>query len=346
MENKPLEVAVGIDRSGWHEKFADALEGRKASTPGLSVHLAKLDRTDWIRQIGEARLVIWKPPYMGPFFSGCVKEKIYFMEKFLGLTVVPDFATVWHFESKAAQTYLFDHLGVPTPRTMVSFDYDEAIELGRSVPLPIVAKRPYGAGSVNVDLVTSRRRLSFMIQKEFCLALWNRAGAGKLRRAVSGLGKPWFWEFLRRRARREEQFGMIYLQEFVRDNPADLRITAIGDRFASGFWRNNRPGDFRASGSGRIDYEKPIPEDALRLCLDINRRLGFDSMAYDILFRDGKMLVSEMSYGYSDVALHRVAGYWVLEPGGIFRFVEGNTWPQELWVEWALIKAEAGLHMS
>jgi len=75
------------------------------------------------------------------------------------------------------------------------------------------------------------------------------------------------------------------------------------------------------------------------MCLDINARFGFDSMAYDILFRDGEMLVSEMSYGYSDTAVHLIPGHWVLEEGGSLGFVEGNTWPQELWIEWAIRKA-------
>lgn len=303
-----------------------------------------LDRSDWLARVAGASLVIWKPPYMGHEFAGYVKEKIHFLEHHLGLTVVPGFETVWHFESKAAQSYLLARAGVPTPRTFVSFDYDEAVLQAGLEEFPVVLKGSAGAGSVNVRAVRGRSELLGLVRRAFSLTLWDRTAArkrGRLSRLASAIGRDWFADFLRRRLRGEQPFGMAYWQEFIPGNDADLRITAIGDRFATGFWRNNRPGDFRASGSGRIDYERPVPEEAMLACLDINRRLGFDSMAYDILFRDGRMLVSEISYGYSDAAVHRVAGYWVLDAPGTLRFVEGHTWPQDLWVEWAISKAGA-----
>lgn len=337
-----LKIAVGLDRGGWHDRFVEAIDRRRDGPVRLSSSLVNLDRSDWADQVADSALVIWKPPYMGHEFSGYMKEKIYFLERFMGRTVVPGFETVWHFESKAAQSYLFRHAGVDTPRTFASFDFDEALARAGEDALPVVLKSPAGAGSVNVRSVGSRRALLGFVRRTFSLTLWDRSaggGRGRLARLFSGLGRDWFTDFIRRRRSGASPFGVAYWQEFVPGNSADLRITAIGDSFATGFWRNNRPGDFRASGSGLIDYGRPIPEEALLMCIDINRRLGFDSMAYDILFRDGLMLVSEMSYGYSDTAVHRVAGYWVLEPAGGLRYVEGNTWPQDLWVEWAVRKA-------
>ncbi len=337
-----LKIAVGRDRGGWHDRFVEAIAARAAGSPRLEHSLVNLDRSDWIDLIADASVVIWKPPYMGHEFAGYMKEKIYFLERRLGLTVLPGFETVWHFESKAAQSYLFRHAGVATPRTVASFDFDEACSLAEQEDYPVVLKSPAGAGSVNVRAVGDRREMMRFLRRTFSLALWDRSaegGRGRLSRLLSGIGHEWFWDFLGRRRRAMEPFGVAYWQEFVPGNSADLRVTAIGDRFATGFWRNNRPGDFRASGSGRIDYDRPVPEEAVRLCLDINRRLGFDSMAYDILFKDGRMLISEMSYGYSDSAVHRVDGYFVLESSGELRRASGHTWPQELWVEWAVLKA-------
>ena len=55
--------------------------------------------------------------------------------------------------------------------------------------------------------------------------------------------------------RPESQRSYILWQEFIPDNQRDFRVTIIGRRYAFVFWRNNRPGDFRASGSGLIDYD-------------------------------------------------------------------------------------------
>jgi len=337
-----LKIAIGTDRGGWHNRFAEAVANRIPCRPGLEYGIVNLDRSDWVGSVADADLVIWKPPYMGHEFAGYVKEKIYFLERHLGKTVVPGFETVWHFESKAAQSYLLSLAGTPSPRTFVSFDYDESDGQAGREEYPVVLKSSAGAGSVNVRAIRNRDDLLGFLRRTFSLTLWDRtaaSGAGRLSRLVSGFGRDWFSDFLRRRRRGEQPFGMAYWQEFIPGNDADLRITAIGDRFATGFWRRNRPGDFRASGSGRLDYDTPVPHEAMLMCLDLNKRFGFDSMAYDILFRDGDMLISEMSYGYSDAAVHGVAGYWVFESPGSLKFVPGHTWPQELWVDWALIKA-------
>jgi hypothetical protein len=88
-----------------------------------------------------------------------------------------------------------------------------------------------------------------------------------------------------------------------------LRIAVIGDRYAMGFWRNNRPNDFRASGSGRIDYDRTVPEELVRYCLSLNKRFDFDSMAYDIIFRGNQFVITEMSYTYVDSLLYKAAGH-------------------------------------
>ena len=60
-----------------------------------------------------------------------------------------------------------------------------------------------------------------------------------------------------------------YFQKYI---PAqhDIRITVIGNR-AFGFLRKNRKNDFRASGSGLIDYDyKKIPIEAVKIAHKIS----------------------------------------------------------------------------
>ena len=153
-------------------------------------------------------------------------------------------------------------------------------------------------------------------------------------------GKRWFWNFLWRYLTGKMPPGYLYWQEYLPNNNADLRITVIGNCFAYGFWRDNRPGDFRASGSGRLDFDRPVPEAALRYCIELNRRFNFDSMAYDILFKQGEFVIAEMSYGYLDSAPYRTSGYYEQRPDVQIDFVPGHVWPQTLWVAWAIRKAK------
>ena len=86
------------------------------------------------------------------------------------------------------------------------------------------------------------------------------------------------------------------LQEFCPDNPGDYRITVIGDQ-VSAIGRHNRPGDFRASGSGRSFLAVPDLELAL-LCWQICRRAGWGTMGFDVLQQNGQWVITEMSYTY------------------------------------------------
>ena len=86
-------------------------------------------------------------------------------------------------------------------------------------------------------------------------------------------------------------------------------------RSAYAFWRDNRPGDFRASGSHLIDYEADVPEAVVRQCIEWSTCMGFDSMAYDIVFADDTPLVLEISYDYVASALASAPCHWTLGAG-------------------------------
>ena len=74
------------------------------------------------------------------------------IEQHLNLVVYPDQNTCWHYDDKVAQAYLFDVLGVPTPRTWVWFDEDAARKWAAAAEYPLVLKLWGGACSANVRL--------------------------------------------------------------------------------------------------------------------------------------------------------------------------------------------------
>jgi glutathione synthase/RimK-type ligase-like ATP-grasp enzyme len=336
---RPLKIAIGHDPVGWHRRFADALDGKIAAGRNLSYSLVRMERHDWLETARPFDLILWKPVTMGVGGASRLKEKIYALEHYLGKLVVPSYSTIWHFESKVAQSYLFALEGVPTPETVATFDDEEAEALLSTTRMPVVAKRSEGASSENVRLVRSRRQARLLVDWAFCGERYRKARekGGSLAWSLLALApKRWFWMFLLQYALGKEMPAHLYWQEFIEGNEADLRIAVIGDRYAYGFWRGNRLRDFRASGSGRLDFTREIPEAPLRYCLDLSRRLGTDSMAYDILFRGDRFLICEMSYGYLDAPPYRTSGHYELDETGGLTFVPGHVWPQSLWVEWAL----------
>jgi hypothetical protein len=121
-------------------------------------------------------------------------------------------------------------------------------------------------------------------------------------------------------------------QDWLPGNDFDTRITVIGNR-AFGFRRFNRPGDFRASGSGNIDWN---PDDVdpqfIRLAFKLSRQLGTQSCAMDGLYRGSEAVVCEISYTYSSSAVYQCPGHWRLadsgDESGDLQWCDGRTRPE------------------
>jgi len=298
---------------GWTQRVMDALD-KELQTSRLKIITDKIDINahDWIEKILPYDAVLWTPGGMGIKPASHLKEKIYFLEKHMGKLIVPNFESVWHFESKTAQSFLFRYYAIPTPRTVVTFRPDEASALLSREAYPLVFKSSSGAAGKGVRLITSPVLAKYRS--------WIHLYAG------------FWWRAFKYVCRLDHKDNVCYWQEFVRNNDGDLRITIIGDKYAFGFWRKNRPRDFRASGSGMIDYARVIPEEIIRFCLGINKRFSFDSMAYDILFKDTSYLVTEICYAYVDTAIYNAPGYYELQDDEQLIFRNGHTWPEQLWV--------------
>lgn len=308
---KPFNKRLFYQSSSWAYRFVKSLKQN-----GVGCELVEMDKSDWIDRLKAYDVLIWKPQFMGVRSSQILKEKIFFIQYYMKIRVYPNYETVWHFDSKIAQSYLFKYQKIRTPYTFVSFDYNESVHHARKLRYPVVLKESSGAGSSGVSLVRSCKTLIRYINSRF---LWENLLSRKLNNRLF------------------DRFGQLYTQTFLRDNPADLRITVIGDRYAFGFWRKNRVNDFRASGSGRIDYTTELPKHIISYCARISRINRFDSMAYDILFRGNNFYIVEMSYGYNDRAVYNSAGYYILDENcEVSDFIEGHYWPEQLWVRWLL----------
>jgi hypothetical protein len=72
-----------------------------------------------------------------------------------------------------------------------------------------------------------------------------------------------------------------------------------------------RENDFRASGSGSILFDKNlIDQESLRIAFDVSAKLKAQCLAYDFVYKDGKPLIIEISYGFANTAYDPCPGYW------------------------------------
>ena len=94
---------------------------------------------------------------------------------------------------------------------------------------------------------------------------------------------------------------------------------------AYGFRRFTRRNDFRASGSGLINYDpEKIDKRCLKIAFDTSAKMGFQSMAYDFLLNENnEPEICEMSYTYQDKALFDCPGIW----DNSLNWIDGHYWP-------------------
>jgi glutathione synthase/RimK-type ligase-like ATP-grasp enzyme len=251
----------------------------------------------------------------------------------LGMQTFPNWRTVWHFDDKVAQAYLLDAAGIPTPNTFVFWKKARALAFARDAQYPLVLKLAGGIGSEHVGKITSSQEAIFWIEQLFgpgviSLTGWPLPSAARraktrLRAAAKALAGRQPWPMSDRTA---IQRGYVLFQEFMSGNDFDTRVTVIGDR-AFAFRRFNRPDDFRASGSGKIDWDPaPIDPRAVALAFRVAGHLGTQSLAVDVLKGAGdRLVVNEISYYYEGWAVEACPGHWTPD----LSWVSGHVAPED-----------------
>jgi len=257
----------------------------------------------------------------------------------MGIKVFPSDSSYWHFDDKVAQKYLFESLDIPTCPTWVFYAKESALKWAANASYPKVFKLRRGAGSHNVQMVKSETHAKSLIRKMFNVGLKpvsNIMADYKTKLHKHKIQRDWvdtlkrLPETLRKiRGMRKEippEKGYIYFQEFFPGNDYDTRVTVIGGR-AFAFRRFTRPNDFRASGSGRIDWDpKSIDLRCIKIAFVASHKMNSQCMAFDFVFDSrGIPVILEACYSFVPQAVYDCPGHW----DSSLNFHEGHLWPQD-----------------
>ena len=248
----------------------------------------------------------------------------------------PNWETSWHYDDKIKQYYLLRQHGFPIIESYIFWEEDEALRWLKSAQMPVVFKLKGGAGSSNVILVANRPNAQRLVSRMFGKGLSSgsvidrnslrvkyfnpykelRRFVGKILTRMRGEYQPLFWQV-------DKNYALF--QKYLPNNSFDTRVSVIGER-AFAFRRFNRNDDFRASGSGNIDYDTTkIDPRAIDIAFRISQKLNFQSMGYDFLINQtGDLEISEISYTYVDTAVYKCPGFWDKN----LNWHEGHFWPQ------------------
>lgn len=267
-------------------------------------------RNDWIEKAKDLDAVIWHTD-SDPSTQEIAFNKIYFLEKKMGVKCLPSVDEIWSYEDKVNMHYLYKHFNLPEIPTFVTHSREDAIAYINETQFPIISKLATGSASEGVyKLNTKKKALSY------------------LNSAFSLLGKKTYFSY-------KAQKDYLLFQQFIPDASYDLRIVVIGDKLL-GYYRLPQKGDFKASGSG-IYEKKEIPVEALELAYSVKEKFGSVCLATDLLYSETEkkyyIIESSIFIGVDtceQLVIDGIAGYYQRESENDYTFKKGKYWIQEL----------------
>lgn len=348
MMNKELKIAVHYEENMREDNFAfkwvEFLEKK-----GVSVLKINLKQSGIIPKIKGCDGVMWHWSHTVDD-KQCAPKILQAIEEGLKIPVFPNLESRWHYDEKVAQHYLLEAINAPRIKSWVFWDYEEALEFIEKADYPLVYKLSVGAGSSHVFKINSKKEAKKLLKTNFekgvfpyyrydgkitVLKKQIRKAQRFGRSLLGGFSYILTGNFPKLPNYFKAEKNYFYVQEFIANNDYDIRVTVVGPR-AFAFIRYNRPGDFRASGSGIIEYDpRKIPIEAVRIAHKISKENKFQSMAYDFLIDSkNQPIVGELSYCYVSSAIGgsvtgNCPGYWDRE----LKWHEGSMWPEEAQVE-------------
>lgn len=311
-----MKIAIFNSQSGFHPRWEAYCKEK-----GIPYKMVDCYANNLIEQLKDCDILLWHHSQNDPRALVAAKPILFALEQ-AGKRVFPDFNTNWHFDDKLGQKYLLEAIEAPLVHTYTFFEKAKALQWAENTDLPVVFKLRGGAGSSNVKLIKSRRALRRIIRQSFGRGFPNYNGwEGFLdvySKWAKGSVKPLqlFKSFARvfvpprfsSVAGREMEYAMF--QRFIPDNVFDIRVVVIAQK-AFALKRLVRENDFRASGSGLIQYEKHhFDEETIKIALEVAIKLQSQCVAFDFLYENGKPLMVEISYGFAVAAYDACVGYW------------------------------------
>lgn len=261
----------------------------------------------------------------------------------MGVKTFPDFNTRWHFDDKCAQKYLFEALDIPAAKSFVFYSKKEAEKFLSNTKFPIVSKLRRGAGSTNVKLIHNVQEGLDNIEMMFDKGVQSNGShlsnldqkmrvAKKIKNPIKLISKV-FNHIKKSRAENKlvnAEKGYVYYQEFMPNNDFDTRIIVIGDK-AFGIRRFNRDNDFRASGSGKIDYDSSkIDISFVKEAFLATKNMKAQCLAFDFVYDSKKQpKIIEICYAFNMKPYDNCEGYW----DNNLNFHKGKFNPQFFMIE-------------
>ncbi len=304
-----------------HKKDIEEAE-RACSRFGVDYEVIDILSHDWQYQLEQGCFdgVLVRPAYKTQEVKNLCDERIYHVEKHLGIPVYPSFDEIYIYENKRNMASWLASSGFQHPKTHVFSNKEAARAYVETAKFPIVRKSNVGSAGLGVDVISDKKTAARAIQKAFRKYSEDRylknTVPERLKRILTRHNHSYFMD---------GQRGYVLFQEYL-DVELEWRIIKIGNSY---FGHQKLVGDNGlASGSDLVGWVEP-PVELLQLVREICEVGQFNSMAVDILQTKTKQFyVNELqtifgSYVLYQMKVNDVPGRYTYD-GETYNFEEGS----------------------
>lgn len=326
-----MQIAIHYSQWSFSVRWVDYCKKHN-----ISYKIVNCYNTNIVDELKDCDALMWHFSH-GDYKDVLFAKALLFSLEQAGIKVFPNFNTVWHFDDKVGQKYLFEAIGAPMVPSFIFYSKNEALKWVNETSFPKVFKLRTGAGSANVKLVRTKSSAKKIIRQSFGNGISQfdsfanfkervrkvKEGKDSYIGILKGIGRFFIpTEFAKMHA---PEKGYVYFQDFIPNNRFDIRVIVIGNK-AFAIKRLTRKNDFRASGSGNIIYDKnQIDKRCIEISFEINKTINSQCIGYDFLFDEmNTPRIVEISYGFTIKVYDPCPGYWTSD----LEWHSGNFQPQ------------------
>ncbi|HAL92746.1 MAG TPA: hypothetical protein DCM68_06960 [Verrucomicrobia bacterium] len=278
---------------------------------GFSVRVATFGGLDLGQDFRGKYVVYQTSEKKGPFYKHYVEDVVYWLERH-GAICLPPFEHLKAHHNKCYMEMMRRDFKNPELKSLRSWCFGSVEEAVAGMPsqFPVVLKQVAGSGSEGVFLARNPeeyRRHARAISQTALGPGWPAVALEGLKQAIRRGLSPVVAKY---RKTDPPVRQPVVVQEFVPNLAGDYKVVVFGGKYYI-LYRQNREGDFRASGGGRLFV---VPEADREGLLDFARKvveeIDFPMLGLDIAFDGSRYHLFEFQMIHLGPYTLQAAEFW------------------------------------
>jgi glutathione synthase/RimK-type ligase-like ATP-grasp enzyme len=294
------------------------------SAAGISVEVVPLHElnTESIKRDETILLYTSSEDKFG-FYKSYIEDVVFHLEQ-QGFNILPAYAFLKAHNNKVAMELLRERCGLDSVQTIQTRTFGTLEDLKREAQhfnYPVVIKPASGAMSKGVSKADNADEL-IRAAKRISRTLMPFHDIKELLRKIK----------YRSYYRRESFFrAKFVVQNLIEGLSNDWKVLVYGDKCFA-LCRNNRPNDFRASGSGLFIFRKDLPDGMLDFALSVRKHFKVPHISLDIGFDGKKFHLIEFQFLHFGTTTIEKSPFFFKQVDGRWKCVDGSSELEQVFV--------------